>query len=186
MPDPRDRLLVLLSRYSPDDRDQQSAKDRIRQFVLLNPRCFERSLVEGHITASAWIVDRTRTHALLHHHRKLGRWLQPGGHADGEADVLCVALKEAREETGMVELRPISHEIFDLDVHEIPARGADPAHYHHDVRFLIEGDRNATPVASDESREVTWIPLATIGNWTSEESVLRMVRKTPPGVRVGI
>ena len=177
MSDPRDGLLELLGRYVPADAAERSVRDRILQFVRRNPRCFERSLAEGHLTGSAWIVDRTRAHALLHHHRKLTRWLQPGGHADGDSDILLVALREAREETGLDEFRVVSPEVFDLDVHEIPARASESAHLHYDVRFLLEADRGTLPSASDESHEVAWLPLAAIEAWTAEDSILRMVRK---------
>ena len=102
--------------------------DHVRQFVRVHPDCFERSCREGHITASAWIVSADHRAALLTHHRKLDRWLQLGGHCDGEADVAAVALREAREESGLVDLRfayagdaPVP---VDLDVHPIPPRGA--------------------------------------------------------------
>src|SRR5215510_11521790 len=94
----------------------------LRQFVAANPNCFERSLQIGHVTGSAWIVDLDRTHALLTHHRKLNKWLQLGGHADGDPDILRVALREAREESNLDAIRPVSENIFDVDIHVIPAR----------------------------------------------------------------
>src|SRR5512134_1717771 len=90
-------LECYLERY-PEDRVRA---DHVRQFVRANPDCFERSNPEGHVTGSAWIVSADRRSFLLTHHRKLGRWLQLGGHADGDPDPLRVALREAQEESGM-------------------------------------------------------------------------------------
>ena len=112
-------------------------------FVEQNEMCFERSLDIGHITGSAWVLDFHRTHTLLTHHAKLDKWLQLGGHSDGDPDTLEVALREVREESGLVEVRPISEAIFDVDAHLIPARGAEPEHIHYDIRFLAEADREA-------------------------------------------
>jgi len=117
---------------------------------------------------------------LLVHHRKLDRWLQPGGHADGESDVARVALREAREETGLAALAfpgpdPVP---FDLDVHEIPARPGEPAHEHHDVRFLlVAGPDDEDARASEESHAVRWFPLSALETMDVDESVLRMARK---------
>ena len=109
--------------------------DTIR-FIEEHPDCLLRSCLSGHLTGSAWIVDASRTRTLLTHHRKLDKWLQPGGHADGQADPLGVALREAEEECG-VAVRPVSTAIFDVDRHLIPARGDVPAHYHYDLRFML-------------------------------------------------
>lgn len=152
--------------------------EALQQFVEQHPECFERSLQVGHITGSAWIVNPPRTHALLIHHRKLERWLQPGGHADGDPDVLRVALREAHEESGLEQLRPLSGAIFDVDIHTIPARGPEPQHLHYDVRFLLEADDAAPLLISRESRALAWAELERITEYTDEESVLRMVAKT--------
>jgi ADP-ribose pyrophosphatase YjhB (NUDIX family) len=87
-------------------------------------------------------------------------------------------LREAREESGLEEIRPVSDKIFDVDVHEIPARASDPAHYHYDVRFLLEADRCQPLRMTGESKALQWVKIADVGKLTSEESVLRMVAKT--------
>ena len=112
---------------------------------------------------------------LLTHHRKLGRWLQPGGHSDEDSDTLEVALREAREESGL-EVRALDKAIFDLDVHLIPAQGQDPPHYHYDVRFLVQAMEDGFQV-NDESFALAWVPADRVGVFTSDESVLRMARK---------
>jgi 8-oxo-dGTP pyrophosphatase MutT (NUDIX family) len=147
-------------------------------FIAAHADCLWRTCLEGHLTASAWIVDTSRTHALLLHHRKLDRWLQPGGHVDGEADLLRAAEREAQEETGLRALHVADPEIFDVDRHHIPARGTEPAHWHFDVRFLLVADSAELLAPSDESREVAWVPLEKIYELNPDESIARLVRKT--------
>ena len=171
----REALLELLNAYVW--REEASLIERFRQLIATQPRCFENDCWAGHITGSAWVLSRDRCEALLLLHSKLGKWLQPGGHSDGHSDTRAVALREATEETGMaVELA--SAEIFDLDVHEIPELGHEPAHLHFDVRFALWADRDEVPVTSQESKAIAWVPLAEVERYTKDESVLRMVRKS--------
>jgi len=174
----RESLLNKLKVHTPWDAHEAAMAEALRQFVMAHADCFERSLPTGHITGSAWIVDRSRTHALLTHHRKLNKWLQLGGHADGDSDILRVALREAREESNLDAIRLVSEDIFDVDIHVIPARRREPEHLHYDVRFLLEADRGAPLTVSEESRSLAWIPLDEISRLNPEESVARMVAKT--------
>jgi 8-oxo-dGTP pyrophosphatase MutT (NUDIX family) len=174
----RQALLNKLRNYRPYDQHEREMHEMLISFVESHSNCFERSLKIGHITGSAWIVDRARTRALLTHHRKLDRWLQLGGHADGDADVLRVALREAREESGLEDIRPLSEEIFDVDVHPIPARGAEPRHFHYDVRFLLEADAVVPLVISRESKNLAWVAFGDITRITAEPSIGRMVSKS--------
>lgn len=148
------------------------------RFVEAEPRCADRNLPVGHLTGSAWIVDARRTRALLTHHRKLNKWLQLGGHADGDLDLASVASREAREESGLTRLRLASPQIFDLDRHWIPARKDEPAHWHYDLRFLFEADPDEPLVITPESKDLAWIELARLPDFNPEESLLRMARKT--------
>jgi len=173
-------LLSLLEAYVPSHATDAEARDRILDFVRRREDCFERTLLEGHVTGSAWIVNPSRTRCLLTHHRKLERWLQLGGHADGQADVLEVAMREAREESGLTSLRAVSEAIFDCDVHPIPARKSEPEHFHYDVRFLLEADDAEPLVVSEESKELAWVALGDVRALESDESVMRMVSKTTP------
>lgn len=175
----RQLLLRQLAVYEPYDPDEAVARRRIMEFVLANPECFSRELAIGHVTGSAWIVDPARQSALLVHHAKLDRWLQPGGHADGEGNIRNVALREAREETGLADLAMGEEAIFDLDIHAIPARDGFPEHLHYDVRYLFQADPLAPLTASAESHAVEWRPLTEIAE-QSEESLARMARKTLP------
>ena len=173
----RQWLLERLSDYRPMEDGDRSALERFFEFVRSEPTCFERELKIGHITGSAWIVDPTGTRVLLTHHRKLGFWLQLGGHADGESDVLEVALREAREESGLPDIRPISEAIFDLDIHPIPARGDEPRHFHYDVRFALQVHGSTEFVISPESLDLAWIDIENLPDVTTEESMLRMRRR---------
>lgn len=175
----RAALIAELGEYHPADAREREMAATVREFVKAHTDCFERSLLVGHITASAWVIDETHTHVLLTHHRKLGRWLQLGGHADGDTDVRRVALREAREESGLVELSFAAAGIYDVDVHVIPARPAEPEHKHYDVRFALVGDREQPTVVSDESHELAWVPLAALDTIDVDASVRRLARKTP-------
>jgi 8-oxo-dGTP pyrophosphatase MutT (NUDIX family) len=124
-------------------------------------RAFDRSLAEGHITASGFILNPARDHILLMHHAKLDRWLQPGGHSDGLTAVRQTAVREVLEETGLASVRMTSLEAFHLDIHEIPARKTEPAHLHYDVRFIFEAKMEATLKGNSESKALSWVPLAT-------------------------
>lgn len=148
------------------------------RFVEEHADCLLRSCVPGHLTGSAWIVDPARTRTLLTHHLKLDKWLQLGGHADGDGDLAAVALREAQEESGLAGVRLVSAEIFDLDRHLIPARKADPEHYHYDLRFLLEADPREPFVVSSESKDLAWVELDRVTALNPEESMARMVRKT--------
>lgn len=150
---------------------------RMRDFVAAQPDCFERSLQIGHMTASAWVVSPDRQQVLLVLHRKLGKWLQPGGHADGNSDLRAVALQEVWEETGL-QARLAQAQIFDIDVHPIPARGQDPLHDHYDVRFLLEADPEAPLTISAESRELRWVPIQQVAELNGERSITRMIERS--------
>ncbi len=174
----RAALLGELRAYVPADAREASMRERLVAFVTAYPDAFERALSIGHVTASAWIVDPARTRALLAHHRKLRKWLQLGGHADGDPDVRRAALREAREESGLSSLRLVSEAIYDLDVHRIPARPGEPAHEHFDVRFAFEADPDEPLVVSAESHALAWVPLGDLPAYGADESVLRLARKT--------
>jgi 8-oxo-dGTP pyrophosphatase MutT (NUDIX family) len=175
----RTPVLALLRAHAARDLDANEAAMTAEtiHFVETHSDCLLRSCLTGHLTGSAWVVDPARTQVLLTHHRKLDKWLQLGGHADGDPDLLAVALKEAREEGGITGLWPASPEPFDVDVHRIPARGDVPEHRHFDLRFLIEADPADPVVVSDESHDVAWVPLAKVGELNPHESMALMVRK---------
>ncbi|MFT4572668.1 MAG: 8-oxo-dGTP pyrophosphatase MutT (NUDIX family) [Hyphomicrobiaceae bacterium] len=170
-------LLGKLSRHRSFDDAEEQSRGRIERFVADYPLCFGRQLSVGHVTGSAWIVDAARTKALLTHHRKLGMWLQLGGHCDGESDTLSAAWREAREESGLRSVVPVTPEIFDVDVHEIPARKSERAHFHHDVRYLFEADSDEPLVVSAESNALAWVSVEELAVKDVDASVLRMLAK---------
>ena len=178
-------VLALLRAHAarPLDANEAAMTAETIRFVEAHADCLLRSCRAGHLTGSAWVLDPARTRVLLTHHRKLDRWLQLGGHADGEPDLLAVALKEAREEGGITGLRVLAQEPFDVDQHWIPARGEVPGHWHFDLRFLIEADPAEAVVVSDESHDVAWVQLAEVVRLNPHESMQRMVRKTAPPPR---
>ena len=173
----RQPLLDQLTAYAAKHPEEAATVSRFIDFVKAEADCFERSLAAGHVTGSAWIVNEDGTQTLLTHHAKLDRWLQLGGLADGEADVLAVALKEAREESGLHDFVPVGDGIFDLDIHPIPARKTDPEHLHYDVRYVLRATGNTNYIVSDESHDLRWVTLDQVAELTGEESMLRMVRK---------
>ena len=141
------------------------------------PTVFERIHLDGHFTASSWLVDRSGTRVLLTHHRKLERWLQLGGHADGDRNLAAVALREAEEESGLTDLR-VEPEIFDLDRHWIPERGDVPGHWHWDVRYVVHAQGSEEYVVSEESHALAWRAIDDIANDPrSDESMRRMAEK---------
>ena len=178
----RDHLLVLLHNYKPTTDEDAQARERIDAFVRAHPDCFERTLEVGHITASAWLLNKEGAGALLLHHAKLNIWVQPGGHCDGESDVLAVAIKEAQEESGIQHIVPVSTEIFDLDVHFIPARKHEKEHYHYDVRFLLQVASEEEIVRNHESRDMRWFDMNKEGLPTASPSVTRMFDKWIAGL----
>ncbi len=172
----RYQLLTLLHNYSPTAEEVEFKKCMI-DFINQNPDCFERTLDVGHITASCWLLNKEKTHALLTHHKKLNAWFQLGGHCDGESDVLAVALKEAREESGIQYIEPLSADIFDIDIHLIPANNVTPAHYHYDVRFLMQVISDETIVLSEESHSLAWVAKEKNSFPTTQRSVTRLFDK---------
>ncbi|MCC7250053.1 MAG: NUDIX hydrolase [Lysobacter sp.] len=138
---------------------------------------FVRARLAGHFTASAWLVDRSGNRLLMTHHRKLDRWLQLGGHADGDRDLAAVALKEAEEESGLTDL-VVEPTIFDLDRHWIPERGDVPGHWHYDVRYVVRATGSEAFAVGDESHDLAWREIAGLLDDASiDPSIARMARK---------
>jgi 8-oxo-dGTP pyrophosphatase MutT (NUDIX family) len=176
---PANELLDDARAYRPFDERERAMRDRLIAFLEAHGRqAFDRALAPGHVTASAWIVDPNRVQAVLLHHRKLERWLQLGGHVDGDPDVRRAALREAREESGLRTLRLISENIYDVDVHRIPARGSEPEHDHYDLRFALEADPREPLVRNEEAHDVRWVALSDLETYAIDDSVRRLASKT--------
>jgi 8-oxo-dGTP pyrophosphatase MutT (NUDIX family) len=159
--DPRTALVVALRRHVCADAEEARDRDRILEFVSRHERPFDRGIREGHLTGSAITVSADGSRVLLLHHRKLERWLQPGGHGDpGETTGEEVALREASEESGIpaLALHPTAPRPLDVDVHEIPARGDEPAHQHLDLRYLVTAPLGAGVAPNlAELHEIRWV-----------------------------
>lgn len=172
------KLIEDLEVYLGKHPEEKEIVEQFIDFVQRNVDCFSRELEEGHITGSAWVLDETSAFSLLTHHAKLEKWLQVGGHCEGETRVQDAALREATEESGLKDLEFVSTEIFDIDRHTFPEKKGFPAHYHYDVRFLLRTKDKSGIAISEESQDLQWFISSAISNVTDEESVLRMVRKT--------
>ncbi len=172
----RETLIAELEKYREAHRAERTTVAQFIAFVRENENCFDRELTIGHITGSAWVVNARGTHALFTHHRKLEKWLQLGGHADGDPDVLAVAIREVMEESGLVAT-PLSAKIFDLDAHVIPARKDVPEHIHYDIRYLLQTSGDEAYTVSHESFDLRWIPLEEIIQFTEGEDTHRMAEK---------
>ncbi len=170
--------LAHYRRAWPDD----VAKADEFQFLLDAPAepmdlAFARARLEGHFTGSAWVVSADGNRVLLTLHRKLDRWLQLGGHADGDSDLARVALREAKEESGMTDLE-VECEIFDLDRHWIPERADVPGHWHYDVRFVVHARGGEDFIVSEESHALAWRDITEIAtDHAADESLRRMARR---------
>ncbi len=167
----------MLRRYRDQWHGERVTVAQFEVFLAAHTDVFERSNQVGHLTGSSWLVSEDGVRVLLMHHRKLDRWLQPGGHADGETDLACVALREAQEETGVTGLR-VDDGVFDLDRHRIPARGDEPEHWHYDVRYVVRAGADERLVVNAESRALAWRPVAEVAEDESlDVSLRRMARK---------
>lgn len=166
-------------RQWPDESDVVSLFDALlaEPEARGGPSAYARERLDGHFTASGWLVDAAGTRVLLTHHRKLGRWLQLGGHADGDTDLAGVALREAEEESGLSGL-VVDAELFDLDRHWIPGRGDVPGHWHYDARYVVRATAGEAFVVGDESLDLAWRDIAAIqADPAADGSLRRMARK---------
>ncbi|MCX6109873.1 MAG: NUDIX hydrolase [Proteobacteria bacterium] len=170
--------------------------DRFRAFIAATPDCCERDSPLGHLTGSALVITPDLNQVLLTLHRKLGKWLQLGGHADGSPLLHEVAMREANEESGLESLYFLPYERvlwggqtpgtdlepglpmpFDFDAHAIPARPGEPAHVHYDVRFLIVANHLDPLVISEESRDLRWFGVEAARQTSQERSMERQFLK---------
>lgn len=167
-----------LKNYKPTNKKEEEHQNTILKFLNEKDNNFDRGNLEGHITGSSWLVNRNKTKTLLTHHRKLNKWLQLGGHADGSPDVLDVAIREAQEESGIEEIKPLYSTIFDIDVHLIPDRTTkgEPEHYHYDIRYLLYTDNENFQI-SKESINLKWICIKEIDDFSTPPSLDRMIKK---------
>jgi 8-oxo-dGTP pyrophosphatase MutT (NUDIX family) len=178
--DPADFLGAAVHQLQMADLDDPIAvghRDAVIDFFLDHPDAAERTCTAGHLTGSALVVDATGTRTILMLHRKLGRWFQPGGHADGDANLAAVALREATEETGITGLRVVLPAI-DVDVHRVEPPNEAP-HLHLDTRFLVVAPSGAVEEMNEESLALRWITEDELDDLTPavDDSTRRLVRR---------
>ena len=178
-----ERALVA---YTPVDERERSFHTRMLALCEAADPFSRSAYSPGHFTASAFVLSPRRDAVLLIFHKKLGRWLQPGGHIEtSDTTLLEAARREVAEETAVLDPVPLVAGVFDIDVHDIPARAAaehpegckdEPAHEHFDVRVLLAAPA-LTFTASDEVAGARWVPLAELAIVETDESVRRAIRK---------
>ncbi len=158
-----------------DEPDQRAARAEMRRLLCERPDPLDRGERPGHLTGSALVVDASRSRLLVLLHTKLGIWVQPGGHADGDANLAAVALGEATEETGIEGLRiwPVA---VDLDVHRVDPPAEDP-HFHHDVRFLVLAPEGAELAPNHESRDQRWVTPGELPGLGADHGLARLARR---------
>jgi 8-oxo-dGTP pyrophosphatase MutT (NUDIX family) len=175
---PHAHFHALLDAYTPSA-EELAFKAPMQALLSDYGNCFDNSLIPpGHFTASAWLINADGSQALLTHHAFLNRWLQLGGHADGDPDLLQGALREAHEESGLTRITPLLNNIYDIDIHDIPEnpkRGLG-AHKHYDVRFLLYTDQTDF-VCSDESHALDWFSYTDLMAMNMDASIKRMAHK---------
>ncbi len=174
-----DRVREQLRGLRTGDADEARYVARMLELSASPSACSRASFTPGHFTASAFVLSPDLGELILIHHKKLGIWVQPGGHVDAEdVDLESAARREVDEEVGLDALRPFGEAgaLFDVDIHEIPARKSDPAHEHFDVRFAFVASTKEC-VRSEEVADVRWVPLASVAEVTRDRSVLRAVEK---------
>lgn len=172
----RQQLLSALDMHKAFDSHEAKMLKQMLDFVQHTPGAYHRENLEGHITASGWIVNADLSKVLLLHHAKLNKWLQPGGHADGNENLVEVLKTELEEETGITGIA--EPQLFDIDIHAIPERGKVPEHLHYDVRFLVQINDSIPIQRNEESNELAWFHLNEVMALNSEPSIARMVQRT--------
>lgn len=165
------RAAVSAARSSSAASDRH--RDEILAFIDAHPDALHRHCLSGHLTGSALVIDDDRERTLLMLHAKLGLWLQPGGHADGEGHLATVAVTEATEETGIEGLTVLGPAV-DCDIHEIPERKGEPAHLHLDTRFVVVAPAAAVVRRNHESHALRWVTLSELDELAGDESLRRL------------
>lgn len=168
---------AALHEFSSRDPANRDSAELFLEFLQTDGPLFDRSHPPGHFTGSAWLVSGDGKRVLMTHHRKLRRWLQLGGHADGNGNLAEVALREAEEESGLADLS-VETAIFDLDRHWIPERGTEAGHWHYDVRHVVRANGSERFSVSEESLALAWRDIDELANDAdTDESIRRMARR---------
>jgi 8-oxo-dGTP pyrophosphatase MutT (NUDIX family) len=176
----KNALLEQINKYLEQFPNNSMALETL-DFVKEQANYWQSENILGHVTASAWVLDSSGQKVLLTHHLKLNKWFQLGGHIEPtDATIALAALREAQEESGIMELTFLTNHIFDIDVHWIPeSKKGFPKHKHYDIRLLLISKAVAPIVLNNqESADLQWVHLDQVKNYSSEASIVRMVQKT--------
>lgn len=154
-------IVRSIAAYEPINEQEQWDKELILRFIDENDDAFCRENMTAHMTASAWVVNPNRDKVLMVYHRIFDSWSWTGGHADGERDLLSVALREVAEETGVKHIRPVTEDIFSLEILTVDGHEKHgqyvPSHLHMNVTYLVEAeDTQALKIRPDENSGVRW------------------------------
>ena len=168
-----EELYREIEKYSPVNEQEEHDRKVILRFMADNENAFSRSNLIAHMTASAWVVNHDRTKVLLIYHRIFNSWTWTGGHADGETDLLSVAVREVKEETGVKNVFPITDEIYSLEVLTVDGhekRGEYvTGHLHLNLTYLLEADENdELKFKEDENKGAGWFPLEDVYKVSTE------------------
>lgn len=175
----RDDLRRRLRAHTPIDATEAEHQRRMLELVEVETPFSRKHFVPGHFTASAFVLSPDETKLLLILHGKLGLWLQPGGHIDGDdADVVAAGCREVAEETGLTDVELVGDGLLDLDIHPIPPnpKKDEPAHEHFDVRVLLRS-RTWDFAAGSDAVDARWVPVDEVVDAGTDDSVLRAVRR---------
>lgn len=179
----KELLVEKLDSYTPFDELESLHAQQLKQFLADSNNPYDRTNLTAHVVAEAWIVNPDRSQVVLVEHKLSQVWIAPGGHCDGNPDVFANALREANEETGLTDLKPLlSSSIFDLNVGPVPTRERhgiqEPIHLHFDVCFAFEAPESAPLVISDESTNLAWVPVEDIDGLKTISGHYRRPEKT--------
>ena len=157
----RKKLIEKIENYKPFNEQEERDKPLILDWIRNNENAFTRENTIAHITASAWVVNKDRSKVLMVYHNIYNSWSWLGGHADGETDLLSVALREVREEAGISNVHPVSEEIFSLEALTVDGHIKKgkyvSSHLHLNITYLVEADSDeALFVKPDENSGVAW------------------------------
>ena len=166
-------LIAILRAVEPPDHVQGAVRDQMLDFAATHPDALHRSCLEGHFTGSAVVMEEGSGRMLVLFHSKLQKWLQPGGHTDGDATMAATALREATEETGLTTLRTLDRPI-DLDIHEVRPPNEAP-HLHLDIRYLVVAAAGSVPVGNHESEAIRWVTEDELDDLGVDASVSRLM-----------
>ena len=160
----RQELINQIENYIPFNEQEEKDKVLIAEWIRNNENAFSRENPIAHLTASAWVVNQDRSKVLMVYHNIYNSWSWLGGHADGETDLLSVAIREVKEEAGISNVHPVSEEIFSLesltvDGHVKKDRYVS-SHLHLNITYLLEADsREAVSIKADENSGVAWFSM---------------------------